>query len=117
MPIWRPELRPRRTIIWLIHLETGLLTPGMLLPLLPAGVFSNVIVVLHSVQWFGGRKPRTFRIIEDGCGRSAGGRVEQVICPFSLAEHQPAPMQQVRFRQRPVLPHHLAVDRRGALAD
>jgi hypothetical protein len=35
----------------LTHLATGLLTPGMLLPRVPPGVFSNATVVLQSEQW------------------------------------------------------------------
>src|SRR5579863_6706973 len=53
MPMNRPFDLPRatRTIRLLTHLETGLLTPGMLLPRVPAGVFSNAIVVLQYEQW------------------------------------------------------------------
>src|SRR5580704_9622872 len=52
MPMERPLgfLRARRTIRLLTHLEIGLFTPGMLLPRVPAGVFSNAIVVLQSEQ-------------------------------------------------------------------
>jgi hypothetical protein len=47
----------------LIHLETGLLTPGMLLPRVPAGVFSNTIVVLQSEQWW--QREETAYVLDD----------------------------------------------------